>query len=85
MKALDDKTNELLLKNAQNTVAQTKMTAKMANGNSIQIETLEKTWQTIVDGIEETKQLQQEARKRRVDDARRLQALKDDYRSKINA
>ena len=51
---LDKKTNEMLLKNAQNTVDVSKMTAKMASGSSIQIETLEKTWATITNGIEET-------------------------------
>ena len=48
---LDKKTNEMLLKNAQNTVDVSKMTAKMASGSSIQIETLEKTWATITNGI----------------------------------
>lgn len=85
MKALDDKTNELLLKNAQNTVAMTKMTTKLATGNSIQVETLEKTWQTIVTGIEETKKIQEEARVKRVEDSKRLAALKEDYKSKMNS
>ena len=51
MYALDEKTNEMLIKNAQNTVAQSKMTAQLASGNSITLDTLEKTWQTIVTGI----------------------------------
>ena len=54
MSALDAKTNEMLIKNAQNTVEQTKLTAAMAAGSSIKIETLETTWKTIVDGINET-------------------------------
>ena len=62
MKALDDKTNELLLKNAQNTVDQTKLTTQLAMGSSIKVETLEKTWETIVNGIDETRKLQEEAR-----------------------
>ncbi len=45
MAALDAKTNELLVKNAHNTVEQSKMIAKMASGSSIKIETLEETWQ----------------------------------------
>ncbi len=85
MKALDDKTNELLLKNAQNTVEQTKMTTMLANGSSIQVETLEKTWQTIVTGIEETRKLQDDARAKRIEDAKRLERLKEDYRAKMNA
>lgn len=84
MKALDDKTNELLLKNAQNTVAMTKLTTKLASGNSIQVETLEKTWNTIVSGIEETKKLQEEARVKRQEDSKRLERLKEDYKSKLN-
>jgi uncharacterized protein YaaN involved in tellurite resistance len=84
MKALDDKTNELLLKNAENTVYQTKLTTQLAMGSSIRVETLEQTWQTIVNGIEETKKLQEEARTKRAEDAVRLQKLKDDYRMKMN-
>ncbi len=85
MKALDDKTNELLLKNANNTVAQTIMTTKLANGNSIQVETLEKTWATIVNGIEETKKIQTEARAKRIEDAKKLERLKEDYKAKMNS
>ncbi len=83
MQALDEKTNELLIKNAQNTVAQTKLTTQMATGSSIQIETLEKTWQTIVDGIEETRQIQEAAKQKRKDDSAVLQRLKDDYKAKM--
>ena len=39
MSALDEKTNEMLIKNAQNTVEQSKMTARLASGSSIKIET----------------------------------------------
>lgn len=83
MKALDDTTNELLVRNAENTVNQSKMIAAMANGNSIQIETLEKTWTTIVSGIQETKQIQDEARERRKHDSERLEKLKQEYREKL--
>jgi uncharacterized protein YaaN involved in tellurite resistance len=85
LKALDDKTNEMLLKNAQNTVEQSKLIAQMASGNSIQIETLEKSWQTIVTGIDETQRIQNEARSRRVEDTKRLQALKEDFNRKMGS
>ncbi len=85
LKALDEKTNEMLLKNAQNTAEQSKMIARMASGNSVQIETLEKTWQTIVNGIEETQRIQQEARAKRADDTKRLAALKQDFNNKMNS
>ena len=76
---LDKKTNEMLLKNAQNTVDVSKMTAKMASGSSIQIETLEKTWATITNGIEETRRIQEDARKKRQEDQVRLEAIKQDF------
>lgn len=79
MSALDEKTNEMLIKNAQNTVEVSKATAKMASGSSIQIETLETTWRTITSGIEETKRIQEDCRKKRVEDQARLEAIKADF------
>lgn len=83
MAALDAKTNEMLLKNAQNTVAQSKLTAQLASGSSIKMETLESTWHTIVNGIEETKSIQENAKKKREEDKARLNAIKDEYKTII--
>ncbi len=84
MTALDEKTNEMLVKNARNTVEQSKMTARMASGSSIKVETLETTWRTIVDGIDETKQIQDEAKKKRVEDQARLEAIKAEFNQKYH-
>ncbi len=84
MSALDAKTNEMLIKNAKNTVEQSKMTAALASGSSIKIETLETTWQTIVNGIEETKQIQENARTKRIEDQARLEAIKKDFHQKYH-
>jgi len=79
MSALDEKTNEMLLKNAQNTVAQSKLTTQLASGSSIKIETLETTWRTIMSGIEETKQIQDNARRQREEDQVRLNTIKEEF------
>ena len=79
MQALDEKTNELLIKNAKNSVEQSKMTARLASGSSIKIETLETTWRTIMDGITETKRIQEDAQRQRLDDQVKLQAIKDEF------
>lgn len=79
MSALDEKTNEMLIKNARNTAEQSKMTARLASGSSIKIETLETTWRTIVNGIDETKQIQENARKKRVEDHARLENIKTEF------
>lgn len=79
MSALDEKTNEMLIKNARNTAEQSKMTARLASGSSIKIETLEATWRTIVSGIEETKQIQENSRKQRIEDQARLENIKSEF------
>lgn len=79
MAALDAKTNEMLIKNARNTAEQSKMTARLASGSSIKIETLETTWRTIVNGIDETKAIQENARKQRLDDQKRLETIKQEF------
>ncbi len=79
MSALDEKTNEMLIKNAKNTVEQSKMTARLASGSSIKVETLETTWRTIVTGIDETKQIQENARRQRISDQARLENIKAEF------
>lgn len=84
MAVLDEKTNEMLIKNAQNTAQQSKMTAALVSESSIKIETLEKSWKTIVDGIEETKQIQERARQKRIEDEQKLKAMKDDFNTRYS-
>lgn len=85
MSALDEKTNEMLLKNARNTVEQSKMAARMTAGSSIKIETLETTWRTIMNGIEETKQIQDNAKQKRIDDQARLENIKAEFNKTYHA
>ncbi len=85
MKALDEKTNELLIKNAQNTVEQSKMIAQMSASSSIKVETLQQTWQTIVNGIDEVQNIQNEAKAKRVEDAKALEDIKADYKRRMKA
>ncbi len=80
MSALDEKTNEMLLKNANNTVEQSKMIAQMSSGSSIKIETLEETWRTIMTGIQETKTIQDNAKIQREQDQQRLNTIKEDFK-----
>ena len=84
MSALEEKTNEMLIKNARNTVEQSKMTAQLASGSPIKIETLESTWRTIVDGIGETKRIQEDARKKRSEDQLRLENIKREFNEKYH-
>ena len=85
MKALDEKTNEMLIKNAQKNVEQSKMIAQMSSTSSIKVETLQQTWQTIVTGIDEVQAIQNEAKVKRQEDAKALEAIKDDYKKRMKA
>lgn len=76
MKALDDKTNELLIKNAQNVARQTTENARLAGKSSIDIKTLETTWNTIMSGIQETARIQQENEKERIEGVKSLENIK---------
>ena len=84
MSELDRKTNEMLIKNARNTAETSKMTARMVSGSSIQIETLENTWRTIMSGIDETRSIQENAHKQRIDDAKRLEAIKAEFNQRYS-
>ncbi len=84
IQALDERTNEMLLKNAKNTAEQAKLTTRMAAGSSIKTDTLEKTWHTIVAGIEETQKIQASAREQRLQDQKRLEAIKQEFLTKYS-
>lgn len=81
--ALDEKTNEMLLKNAENTVDSAKMTTKLASTSAVRVETLEKTWNIIMTGIEETARIRDDASRKREEDKVRLEAIKSEYKQKM--
>lgn len=82
--ALDERTNEMLIKNAKNTVEQAKITTRLASGSSIKADTLETTWRTIVEGIEETRKIQEDAHRQRVEDQAKLERIKQDFQAKYH-
>lgn len=84
MSALDQKTNEMLIKNAQNTVDTAKLTTQLASGSSVKIETLETTWKTICNGIDETRNIQENARRQREQDQIRLDQIKNEFKQKFS-
>lgn len=84
MEALDNATNELLLKNAQNLRDQSIDIAKLTGSPSIKIETLENTWQIIMDGINETEKIEEENKKLRQEGMQKLNNLQIEYMEKIH-
>ena len=83
IKQLDDKTNELIMRNAQNTARQSVEIAKMASGSSVSISTLEKSFETIMKGIEDTKAIQEANRAQRVENSAKLEQIKHSMKKNI--
>lgn len=84
MKALDDKTNEMLLKNAQNAANNMRMTAQLSGSSAIKVETIEQSWQTIIDGIKDTKAIQEELARQRADDKVKIEQINNNFLSQVN-
>lgn len=82
MKDLDEKTNELLMRNAQNTANQSVKIAQMASGSSISLQTLEQTYATIQKGIEDTRRITEEMAAKRATDSAALESMKADMKTK---
>ncbi|WP_427110068.1 toxic anion resistance protein [Lysinibacillus xylanilyticus] len=76
---LDRRTNEMLVRNAENISKNSVNIARAAGSPSIKIETIETTWQTIMSGIQETKQIQAETAKNREEGRKRIERLQLEY------
>lgn len=79
LKALDDKTNELLLRNAQNVTQQSANIARLNANSSIQVETLEKMYNTIKSGIDETMRIQESSRETIKENSKRLEEINSTF------
>lgn len=79
MSELDRRTNEMLIRNAENISKNSVNIARVAGSPSIKIETIETTWQTIMTGIQETKQIQAETARNREEGRKRIERLQLEY------
>lgn len=76
---LDETTNEMLKRNAQQTAQVSADVMRMASTSSIKIETLQETYNTIINGIKETQRIQEESSKKREEDKVKLEQMKADF------
>jgi len=80
MSELDRRTNEMLLKNAQNISQQSTDIAGLAGGPSIKIETIEESWNIIIKGMQETRAIEEENKRMRIEGTKRLEQLQDNFK-----
>lgn len=78
LNALDEKTNEMLVKNATNIVNTSNTLTRMNSTPSIKVETLQSTYNIIKNGIEETLRIEEECRQKREADRATLTQLNED-------
>ncbi|WHY84350.1 toxic anion resistance protein [Neobacillus novalis] len=81
MSELDRRTNEMLLKNAQNISQQSTDIARLAGGPSIKIETIEESWNIIIKGMQETRAIEEENKRMRIEGTKRLEQLQDNFKN----
>ncbi|MCD7034700.1 toxic anion resistance protein [Metabacillus sp. GX 13764] len=79
MNELEKRTNEMLIKNAQNISRQSVDIARMAGSPSIKIETIEETWNIILRGMQETKAIEDDNKRIRDEGRVRLEQLQDNF------
>lgn len=80
MNELDRRTNEMLLRNAQNISQQSADIARLAGGPSIKIETIEESWSIIMKGMQETKSIEEENKRLRIEGTKKLEQLQDNFK-----
>lgn len=83
MQTLDEKTNEMLMRNAQNVADNMRNTATLVGSSAIKIETVENSWRTIMDGIRDTREIQNTLMAQRESDKARLEQINQQYISQV--
>lgn len=81
-KAVDDTTNELLVRNAENLKSGTVAVAKASERGVIDIETLEKTQRNILETLDEVLRIQEKGREERLAGEVKMRALEAEMRDK---
>lgn len=80
MSELDRRTNEMLKQNAANIADQSVEIARLSGKPSIDMETIEESWNTIVSGMRETKEIEEENNRLREEGVQRILELQDNMK-----
>lgn len=82
LNVLEEQTNRMLRENAQNTIQQGIAIARDANNPMVRIEVLEENMNTIINGMQEIKAIEEEKEKMRADGLKRVHELQQNYELK---
>ncbi|MGP1909523.1 toxic anion resistance protein [Metabacillus sp. JX24] len=84
MNELEKRTNEMLVRNAQNISKQSVDIARLAGSPGIKMETIEETWSIILKGMHETKAIEDENKQLREQGRVRLEELQNNFKQLNN-
>ncbi len=82
--ALDEATSVLVRKNAENAVGQLQMSQKLANTSAVKADDIEYAWNTIMNGIQQYKEMENQYREVRKDEAKRIEAANAAYMQSLH-
>lgn len=85
LSALDEATSALIRKNADNAVSQLQMSQKLANSSAIKADDIEYSWNTIMNGIQQYKEMEKQYAEVRKEEARRIEAVNQQYLQSLDA
>lgn len=73
LSALDEATSMLIRRNAENAVTQLQNSQKLANSSAVKADDIEYAWNTIMTGIQQYKDMEDQYRSIRAEEARRIE------------
>jgi len=79
LSALDEATSMLIRKKAENAVQQLKNSQQLANSSAVKADDIEYAWNVIMNGIQEYKQLEEQYRNVRKEEAKRIEEANTKY------
>jgi len=77
--ALDEATSQLIRKNADNAVNQLNLSQRLANSSSVKADDIEYSWNTIMNGIQQYKEMEKQYANIRAEESRRIDACNQKY------
>ena len=77
--ALDEATSMLVRKNAENSVKQLQMSQSLVNSSAVKADDIEYAWNTIMTGIQQYKDMENQYREIRKEEAKRIEAANTQY------
>ncbi len=84
LSALDEATSALIRRNADNAVGQLQLSQKLANTSAIKADDIEYAWNTIMSGIQQYKEMENQYRDIRKEEAKRIEQANAQYLSALH-